>query len=260
MEETPRFLKHHLHSKIEISPPPKESLLAIFDLDGTLLNYAARTKGILEHLCIQAEGNSSEDLRRIRELPLQGVRYYIEETLRENGLGDSELFDHFVEGWKRLFFSDDFLHFDTLVPGAVDFVREIYELGVTLIYLTGRDRENMFLGTVGSLYRHGFPIGVERTELLMKPKGEIDNREFKISVFDYLKRRGRVIGFFEDDADLLNLAAGYFPEAILVFVRGGQSPDSAALESGIFTVEDFTEIASRTITSGSGQPLAEELK
>lgn len=242
LEKPSKLQSKDLLDKIEQLASEVENALAVFDLDGTLLNYSVRTKAILEHLCLEAGENKARILEKIRSLPLEAIEYEIEDTLRRNELVETRLFDYFKRGWERLFFSDSFLHVDTPLPGAVKFVRELHQLGITIVYLTGRDIENMFLGTVASLYHLGFPVAVEGAELLMKPGAEIGNLDFKISSFDYLKRRGRVLAFFDDDVELLDLAGGQFPEALLVFVRGGHLSARAPAKGGVLTLNSFVEV------------------
>src|SRR4029079_19663382 len=90
--------------------------------------------------------------------------------------------------WKERFFADPHIRHDVEVQGARSFAWACHEAGALVCCLTGRDLPNMSLGSFKSLRDLGFPIGIIGTELVVKPRFEMPDTEFKQSVAPQLSQ------------------------------------------------------------------------
>jgi hypothetical protein len=90
------------------------------------------------------------------------------------------------------------LKYDGPYEGAIAFVSELYQLGATIIYLTGRDVARMGRGTEESLAQWNFPLG-KRVHLALKPDKEMDDAEFKRDYLMSLPRENSEIWFYENE-------------------------------------------------------------
>lgn len=215
----------------------------VLDLDGTLLDNVPRTKAILldsvRHLF--GEGHPLE--ARIAGIPEVEFEYAPVDTLRKQGIDDEAMLASLREEWASRFFGSGYLTHDLPLAGAVDAVRGWWERGAELNYLTGRHAPEMFPGTAGSLAGAGFPIGIIRTQLLMKPDFELEDVAFKVGVAPYLERKGPVVLLVDNDPRVINPLAAAFPGAITVMVRTLHPKDAPAPNADVLLVDDFRALA-----------------
>jgi hypothetical protein len=211
----------------------------VLDLDGTLLDNVPRTKAILldgvRHLF--GEGHPLE--ARIAETPEAEFEYAPVDTLRRHGVSDEATLEALREEWASRFFGSGYLAHDLPLAGAVDAVRAWWARGAELSYLTGRHAPEMFPGTAGSLAGAGFPIGVVRTQLLMKPDFELEDVAFKVGMAPSLERKGPVVLVVDNDPRVLNSLAAALPGAIAVMVRTLRPKDAPVPNADILQIEDF---------------------
>ena len=97
------------------------------------------------------------------------VQYRLPDTLSAVGITDPAVLNNAAAFWGERFFASDYLKYDTATPASVDFLRRLYSSGARIVYASGRDLPRQYLGTARSLYELGFPIGIQGTELAMKP-------------------------------------------------------------------------------------------
>jgi len=114
-------------------------------------------------------------------------------------------------------------------------------LGATVGYFPGRDTPGMLLGTVRTLRDDGFPMGVPRVELVMKPSFEEPDTGFKSRMLDGLDALGRVLGTFDNEPVNCNLFAARWldPEAVHVLLDTQRAPNAPALDARCETVKSF---------------------
>ncbi|MGK3969748.1 HAD family hydrolase [Sorangium sp. So ce118] len=211
----------------------------VFDLDGTLMDNRPRVVAILHELAEEWRRKHPHAAALLERASPEGIVYGFQDNLRRLGVDDESLHLHAFEFWKARFFNDPHIRHDIEVPGASQYARECHAAGATLVYLTGRDLPNMALGSFASLRDLGFPIGVIGTELVVKPRFEMPDTEFKRSVAPQLSRLGRVIAAFDNEAANCNLLVGCHPRAAAVFLDTQYAPDPPPLDPRVRVIHTF---------------------
>ena len=223
--------------------------LAIFDIDGTLLDPAPRTRDIFA-LALDGPGAvvtpERPDLAgKIRALPSESIPYAPESTLAMAGIRDTAFVRALMTRWSQDFFSNRFLLRDAAMPGAVAYVDSLHARGVTIVYFTGRDAPRMLGGTAQSLLERGFPVGVAGTMLVMKPDRAMADFEYKKQSLDELARYGTVVGVFENEPRNINLLHERFPDAPAFYLDTRHSANAPPVAAGITQLPDYAGFAPR---------------
>jgi hypothetical protein len=141
--------------------------------------------------------------------------------------------------WSQRFFSDDYLRYDTPVPGVVNFVRSLYSAGARIVYLSGRDAPRQLLGTVRSLRDHGFPIGIQGTELILKPSLQVADAQYKQQATNYLRHFGKVIAAFDTEPGNVNVYRRAFADAGIYLVNAPHTPNAPPLLPNVELLDKF---------------------
>lgn len=221
--------------------------LVLLDLDSTLYEVGPRTHQILREWLDFSESAEFPQVREVlARLEKMHIGYSLADTFTAIGL---ELRTPEVKQaeraakkfWSERFFTNEYLKYDHAYPGAAEFAREVHGLGAEVVYLTGRDEPGMGIGTRANLVRDGFPWETERTHLLMKPRFEMDDLEYKQSAAHYIRNHGTLIASFENEPP--NLVALYqlFPEAMHVFVDTVCSDRPAMPIRGAYRIKGFQD-------------------
>ncbi len=210
--------------------------VAVFDLDGTLIDNRPRTVAILRAL---ADGPIPELRVAADRVSADRLEYLLVDTLRSVGVTDAELVAEATEGWKARFFQDPWMVHDVPVPGAPEFVRELHAAGCHVVYLTGRDLPNMSVGTWQSLRALGFPIGLVRTSLVCKPHFDIPDEAYKREIAPSLAELGDVIASFDNEPGNCNAFLEAFPRMASVLLDTQRAPAAPPLLPGVHTIADF---------------------
>jgi len=221
--------------------PAAGAPVVVFDLDGTLLDNRPRTLAIFHELAETWAGREPDIAARLRGAEASRLAYHVSDSLGMLGITREELVKEAFEFWRARFFTDGYLRHDVEVPGAAAFARACYEQGATLVYLTGRDLPLMGVGTFMSLRDRGFPIGVAGTELVLKPRADMPDAEFKCYEAPRLARVGTVIAAFDNEPENCNVFAASYPEADSVFVDTQHLDGAPALDPVVSVIGDFTE-------------------
>lgn len=212
--------------------------VAVFDLDSTLLSTQRRNWVILREYAGRAK--AGPELRAAAErLRPEDMRWNIMEDLRRVGFDRKDELRDLRSFWGARFFADDYLRHDEPLPGAVEFVRDVHAAGATVVYLTGRDATRMGRGTRESLRAHGFPGEDRGARLLLKPRHDEDDLDFKRRACAEIERLGPVLCAFENEPANANLFKTSFPEADVVLLDTVHSPDPPPLLPSILRVPDF---------------------
>lgn len=194
---------------------------AVFDLDSTLFEVNPRTLTILRNFVNEKEFQDRfpEPVKKLRGVQNLLATYHIKEQLTHLGLTQEtkEFYKSIYEYWRSHFFSDAYLIHDEPYPGAKEFVLELHQLGVEIIYLTGRDIPRMRIGTLQSLVESGFPSETEGAKLVMKPHSSLDDAEFKKDYFSTLNRDHASVWFFENEPANINLVHKFYPQINIVY-------------------------------------------
>ncbi|MFZ4734317.1 MAG: haloacid dehalogenase-like hydrolase [Bradymonadia bacterium] len=215
--------------------------VVVFDLDHTLMDNGPRTVQILIEFAV-AQGDTALEAA-LRAGPRHHLPYLLKDILAQVGEVRAEVVEAASKFWRERFFTDAPQQHDEPLGGALAFVRESYEAGATVVYLSGRDAPNMAVGCVESLRRHGFPIALAHTVLVLKPTFEMPDLEFKRDVVDFLGTLGTVVGAFDNEPGNCNMFRRMFPDALSVFVETTWAPNPPPLDEGIPTVPDFSRDA-----------------
>ena len=211
--------------------------LVLLDLDDTVLATAQRHVRIMaEFAALRAEA------RALAAVEPSAVRYLVVETAKAAGVADEAVLAELRDFWFKRFFTNDYLLADDEVPGAAAFCRAVHEAGGVPVYFTGRD-ETMREGTLQSLARHGFPApganGDGAPKLVLKPKFDTPDLEYKSEALIRLAKTGSVEAGFENEPAHVNLFAERFPKATMVFVDTRHSGRPVTVKAGIPAIKDF---------------------
>ncbi len=217
----------------------KKLPVVIFDLDSTLFHVSPRSFEILKEW---AKASSVSILPDLKE---EDMGYSIEDVWVKKGLSieTGESFKHLKDAkdfWRKRFFSNEYIHHDLPHAGAVEYVRRLYEMGAKIVYLTGRDVPLMAFGTVDHLRNCGFPVEVERTRLILKPKRHIDDLVFKAGVCKAASEWGEVVASFENEPkNLVAMQEALGPKAMHIFFESVSSDHAAPAAKEVYRIHDF---------------------
>src|SRR5690606_1011737 len=84
------------------------------------------------------------------QMALRHVEWDAKNTLRNVGFNEEQVTSfmaRFQPFWGPKFFGNAYLKNDLPISNAVKYVREVFEKGATIVYLTGRNEEKMKEGT-----------------------------------------------------------------------------------------------------------------
>jgi len=217
----------------------KKLPVIIFDLDSTLFHVSPRSYEILK------EWAQATSVSILPNLTADDMGYSIEDVWMKRGLSTEtgESFKHLKDAkayWRQRFFSNEYIHHDLPHEGAVDFVKKLHSMGAKIVYLTGRDVPLMHFGTVDHLRNCGFPVEVERTRLILKPKRHIDDLVFKAGVCESAKEWGEVVASFENEPkNLVAMQEALGPKVMHVFFESVSSDHAAPAAKEVYKIHDF---------------------
>lgn len=212
--------------------------VVIFDLDGTLYDNRPRTLRIVHAFAASLPHEFAHDAAILRGLTTRQFAYRLDDTLRPLGVSEPTIAAATAR-WRERFFTDTACADDVPHRGAVPFVRACYDRGATVVYLTGRDIPGMLLGTVRALRDDGFPIGVPRVSVVLKPTFDEPDTDFKVSVLPAMAELGRVIATFENEPGNANLFHRTWPDSHAVLVDTQFAPGAPPLDPGCIRVDHF---------------------
>ncbi len=216
--------------------------IVVLDLDATLYDNSQRMLRILQEFAHTHAAKYPALYDVVHGMSASDTVYEATDTLRAAGIDDEALLAEVHTFWRARFFTNDYLLFDLPLAGGVEFVHLIYEAGAVPCYLTGRDAPNMAQGTLAALQRDGFPVATVGTRFILKPDWATEDKPYKQSVVDHLRRTGRVVGSFDNEPALCNLFKSSFPEATVVWLDTVHTPNAPALREDVHTIRRFTEL------------------
>ncbi len=218
----------------------QERPMVIFDLDGTLFDNRTRIQQILKEYGEQELKSVRPDAaQKLAALNVDQVKYMLTDTLSAIGITEATVVNNAAVFWSQRFFSDDYLKYDTPTPGSVNFVRTLYSNGARIVYLTARDAPRQLIGTVKALRDNGFPIGIQGTELIMRPTVQTQDAIFKQQVTNYLRHYGKVIASFDSEPANANVYKRAFADSITVIYSAPRAPNPPPLLPKIESVASF---------------------
>lgn len=218
----------------------QEQPMVIFDVDGTIFDNRNRTLVILQEYARQElKSVRPKAAKLIQSLTLDQVSYQLPDTLKSAGVTEQAVINNAAVFWSERFFNDDYLVHDSPNPGVVNYIRTLYSTGARIVYLTGRDAPRQLLGTVKALRDNGLPIGIQGTELIMKPSAQTQDAVFKQQAMNYLRQYGKVVAAFDTEPANANVFKRAFPDAIIVAFGDSHSPNPPPLLSTIKKLSTF---------------------
>lgn len=218
----------------------QERPMVIFDLEGTLMDNRSRHLQIIKEYGEQElKGVRPEAAQKLAALTLPMVRYMLTDTLAGAGVNEPAVVNNAAVFWSQRFFTDEYLKYDQPNPGAVNYVRTLYSNGARIVYLTGRDAPRQLLGTARQLRDSGFPIGIQGTELIMKPTAQTQDAIFKQQVTAYLRHFGKVIATFDNEPANANVYRRAFADATVVIYAASHTPNPPPLLPNITPLASF---------------------
>lgn len=214
--------------------------IVIFDLDGALFDSRPRVQQILkEYATEELKGVRPEMAQKLTALTTSQIQYVLADTLRKAGIGEDAVVNNATVFWSPRFFSDDYLRYDVPVSGAVSFVRTAYSAGARIVYVANRDAPRHLLGTVRALRDHGYPIGIQGTELILKPAIQLQDALFTQQTLNYLRHFGRVIAAFDTDPGRANVYRRAFADASVILLTSQHAADAPPLLAKVDVISAF---------------------
>ena len=210
----------------------------VLDLDGTLFDNGPRT------WCLAAEaleqGGYKEARERLNTVSNRMLPYLVTDFLAQAGITDEAIVESVTKYWFERFFTDEYQKLDLPLEGSVDFVKAVYDAGATMVYLTGRDVPGMLVGCTDSLRTNGYPVGLVRTMMVLKPDFETKDLAFKTEAADFISRTGTVVASFDNEPGNCNLFADKCPDAFNVFLDTTCAPNPPVLSNTVHTIKNFS--------------------
>jgi len=209
------------------------------DLDGTLFDNRPRTLAILRAFALTHRESIPELLPLIERTSLDDLHYSPGQAVAALGLPHTQLADDFVKFWRDRFFTNAFQALDHVEKGAVEFAQRLVDAGLGIVYLTGRDRPGMMQGTLHSLDSHGFPLMSPQTQVVLKPDFAAPDVAFKRSAIAELLRNGPLVGLFDNEPGICNMALQAAPGIVSVRMLRAFAPDPPTLDARVVQIESF---------------------
>ena len=214
--------------------------VVIFDLDGTVYDTRGRAMACFRDW-LRDEGSSlprdvADKLGAMTEWRFAAAS----DAWRAQGIEPAgPAWDAFVAYWLPRYLSARYLHEDRAYEGAAAFARLLHSRGAHVVFLTARDRKPMEATTLRKLSDDGFPVGVDRTQVITKESKDEANEVYKRRVSVTLRAIGPVVASFENEPINLVALAREFPEAVHVFVVSGFREQQAPPVSGIYRIDGY---------------------
>ncbi|MBX9704036.1 MAG: HAD family acid phosphatase [Silvanigrellaceae bacterium] len=220
--------------------------ICIFDLDGTLFDVGYRTLGIIQDWLISDEAKRFNQnlILKISKINYNHIGYGLVHAFENAGfnLRDEETMDIYLsieKLWRKKFFDgESLIRFDSLIPGASEFVNACLNEKIKIVYLTGRAEKHMQIGTKSQLSKFSFPL--DNCEIYMMLDTFMDDHLYKSQVIRDLMQEHTIIANFENEYINLAHMALEAPEALHVIVdsqhSGRQVPQ---LDIPIYRIKSF---------------------
>jgi hypothetical protein len=214
-----------------------EAVLA-FDLDSTLLDNRPRQADLVRRFVRERSG-----LPALAEFDAKHLHtgFDMRDALLRHGLSQEDalrFLEEFRPYWRAHFFTNAVCRSDVPVRGAAAYVQRASATRAQVAYVTARPEE-MRPGTLQTLRHHGFPVTGSAVSLWMKGDAEETDEEFKRSIHQRLREKGRVLAAFDNEPSHANDYRASFPEATVVLLATGHSGRVSTLADGILPAPHF---------------------
>ncbi len=214
--------------------------VVVFDLDSTVFDNRPRQARILR------EFGSSRKLEALAQCTASDFDsgWDLRLAMRKCGLTEREadqIYPEAKEFWLKRFFTSPYCVDDVAIPGAPQFVKAVADAGAIVCYVTGRD-EGMKDGTLDAMRRCGFPLPGDHVHLIMKPRPEMNDDQFKREAHRRISALGTVIAAFDNEPTHVNDYRRTFPDATVVHLATDHSGRPVALLKGVLSVPHFATL------------------
>lgn len=212
----------------DVEAAAKSGPIVVFDLDDTLLSTARRHLKIL-----------SEYSPKLGSLKPEHLHYSITDTAKGAGITDEAALKELRDFWFARFFTNDYVRLDEEIEGGAAYCRDTRAAGARVVYLTGRD-ETMREGTMDALGQRGFPVpDAKDIVLILKPRFETPDLEYKTAAIERLRSMGEVLGNFDNEPAHVNIFREAFPKSRTIFVDTKHSGKPVAPHPSIPWIKNF---------------------
>ena len=212
--------------------------LVVFDLDDTVFSTNDRHLRILREYSDLIENRDPQAAALLRAVERERLAYQIAQTAKDAGVADAVAKD-LKDFWFARFFQNRYLLEDSAVPGAPAFCAEVAARGGVVVYVTGRD-ERMREGTEKSLADRGFPApDGETVRLMLKPRFDTPDHEFKSETLGVLAKLGRVAASFENEPTHINMFREAFPRGRHFLLETKHSGRPVIPHADVLRIKDF---------------------
>ncbi len=233
----PKQLLEKILERIESVKESGGNPQVVLDLDGTLFDNGPRT------WCLVAEaleqGGYTDAREKLNGVSNRMLPYLVTDFLAQAGVEDKAIIESVTKYWFERFFTDEYQKLDLPLEGSVEFVNALYDAGATLVYLTGRDVPGMLVGCADALRAGGYPVGLARTMMVLKPDFETKDLAFKTEAADFISQTGTVVAAFDNEPGNCNLFLEKWPDAYSVFLDTTCAPNPPELNSAALTIKNF---------------------
>jgi hypothetical protein len=221
MTQSSHLLRQILNKMEKLQSQGQKSL-AVFDLDSTLFDVSPRVQRILLDFAeVPAfQKKFPEQIRCFKNIRTERKDWGMRQALIRAGLDGHhpEFHEALHDFWYKAFFSNEYLQYDLPYDGAVEYVNHIANLGVEIVYLTGRDVARMGSGSALTLKHWGFPLDDLQTRLVLKPRKEMDDAQFKTDYFTQFEKGPYAdIWFFENEPVNIHHLRERLPHVNVIF-------------------------------------------
>lgn len=217
-----------------------ETPVVVFDVDDTLMDSNVRKVKILREYANLRSTIASypADAARLQSIGAADIRWSVTDSLIAFGINNPLMAKEAEAYWLPRFFGNSFCSVDPAIPNAAMYVSQLHDLGVTVIYLTGRPRPSMQQCTVQGLKMNSFPLD-DTAQLLMKSDPKQSDLDFKKASFGQINKIGTVIGAFENEPANVNAYGAAFPGAMRFFLDTIHSPSPIRPNSNVIWLHNF---------------------
>jgi predicted secreted acid phosphatase len=230
-------LKYLLESgKAELSAGKEPFLL--FDLDSTLFDNSPRVYKILRDFISEHQESYPEEISKLKKVKREDIVWGIKENLNKFGIIEEKFVNHVISYWFERFFTNEYI-VDLPLRGSKEFVKDAEELGIKIIYLTGRF-ESMKDGTAKNIIEHGFPLDDGLVNLLLKPDPKMPDHTFKHAAMENVKKMGNMLAGFDNEPLNSNIFKEHFPESEVFLLETNHSLNPPNLIEQIHTIPNFS--------------------
>ena len=214
----------NLKKALQISNTKKQQAVFVFDIDSTLLCMKYRTQAIIDE-ALQKDfllKEFSQDSKKLSQVKVTETDWSVVDILSRYGIKDQKLLKKIESHWKKLFFSDKYLHLDQPYEGAVDFLNKLASQN-SIYYLTARNNDILRQGTLKSLKKWGFPLQEDCHLIMMKQSLKESDKEYKSKHLKILSKQFESVCFFENEPVILNQVNKILPHVHLFWMNSTHS-------------------------------------